>query len=229
VSPFRYDVWARHALYVYADAHRELRRTDFDAFVRGARQTEYGRWFDTIMIRHLGLEKASRRLQERTFEQSIIRGVTLLDSYDRSGFDARFPVSVTRLPACVELEDRSLAEERWLTVDGNHRLALLLRAGRTVLEPHEYRIDPTAAPRNNTPAMTEASLLSEADLCSFYAQGLVSAEHRDEVVRWDDLLRLLASPANRPHLERWPEHRQYSRAAAPDVTGPEAARGATGQ
>jgi hypothetical protein len=222
VSPFRYDVWARHALFEYADANRDLRREDFPAFVRGARQTQYGRWFDVIMIRHLGLEGTSPRLQDRTFEQSIIRGLTLLDSYDRAGFDARFPISVTRLPAAVELEHRSLAEERWLTVDGNHRLALLLRAGRTILEPHEYRIDTTTAPRNNTPAMSEASVLSEADLCSFYAQGLVGPERRDEVRTWDDLLESLANPANREHLERWPEHARYSRTVLSDE-GPRAA------
>lgn len=213
ISPFRYDVWARHALYAYADANARARHDDFDAFVLGARQTLYGQWFDAILVPHLGLEAASEGMKRRTFKQSVTRGMYLLDSFDRAGFDSRFPITVTCLPAHTELEHRSLAEDRWLTVDGNHRLALLVRAGRTVLEPHEYRVETGVAPRNNTPTLTAATIYSELDLCAFYAHGLVAPEHWHRVRTWDDLLQFVSNPYNRPCLQRWPEHVRYSRNA----------------
>ncbi len=212
ISPHRSDILARIALFDLADAHRDIIETD--AFHELASQSLYGLWFRTIVVPGLGLAGVPEQDQRTMFRQAVSRAVHLLSSFEAMGFDVQHPITVARIPAGTTVAGRSLAEDRWVPVDGCHRLALLVRSGRKQIGIGEYVIDPDGDRRHNTALMNEVQGLTESDAVGFLARGLCGPHPPGSVTTWAELLDALELPANREHLEQWPEAEQYSRAVS---------------
>ena len=160
------------------------------------------------MVPGLGLAGVSEQEQVTLFRQAVSRASHLFESFDANGFNNQHPITVARIPAGTKVAGRSLAEDRWVPVDGNHRLALLVRSGQSHIETDQYVIDPNGDRRHNTATMRDALGQTEAEAVAFLARGLC---HPDSTVTtWAELLDALVLPANRPHLERWPEAELYS-------------------
>ncbi|WP_372728610.1 flippase [Nocardioides sp.] len=216
ISPFRYDVLARLELFELIASHRHLLDRDLPALVALARRTAYGVWFDAVLVEVLGLQQAGERERDRAFDQTVRRSVQLFRSVEKHGFHAHHPVSVAFVPAGVPVAGRRLAEDRWVPVDGCHRLALIYLSGRRQLESHEYVIDPLEECRYHTARLARTQRLDRVAFLQFLARGLVDPERRHRVGSWPDLLDQLANPANREALESWPEAQWLAESSGPD-------------
>jgi O-antigen/teichoic acid export membrane protein len=216
ISPHRSDILARIAVFDLAAEHRDL--LDTEEFFELARQSPYGVWFRTIVVPGLGLAGVPEQEQDALFRQAVSRATHLFASFDANGFDTQHPITVTKVPAGAEIGVRSLAEDRWLPVDGNHRLALLVRSGQAHIEVDQYVIDPDGDRRHNTALMRDALGQTESEAVAFLARGLCRPGHPGHpgqpgapVTTWAELLDNLAHPANRDHLEQWPEAARFYR------------------
>ena len=89
-------------------------------------------------------------------------------------------------------------------------LALLVRSGQSHIEVDQYVIDPDGDRRHNTALMSHALGLTECEVVGFLARGL--CRPGSGVTTWAQLLGELDLPANREHLEQWPETELYTRA-----------------
>ena len=203
VSPFRFDVLARADLFRLARAHALLRDQDFPAFLELVRASRYGDWFVQVLVAR-GHVPSDSRAQERTFRSIVLSSLQLMDRHDRLGRESLGKVSVRLLPAGSDLGGWSLGEDRWVLLDGGHRVALALLAGHGALGPDDYVIESEARPPNNTSAFLDAGSTTTAEALSFLALGLVAPEHRDRVTSWDTLLEHLAVDANREPMRAWP-------------------------
>ena len=210
ISPHRSDILARKAVFDLAVEHRELLGTE--EFFELASQSIYGAWFRKIVVPGLGLAGVSEQEQVTLFRQAVSRATHLLGSVEANGFDTQHPITVARVPAGTKIAGRSLAEDRWVPVDGCHRLALLVRSGLSQIPVDHYVIDPDGDCRHNTARMSEALGLSEGEVVAFLARGLCRPGSR--VTTWAELLDALVLPENRAHLEEWPEAERYSRAVS---------------
>ena len=214
ISPHRSDILARKAVFDLAAEHRDL--LDTEEFFELASQSLYGTWFRKIVVPGLGLAGVSEQEQVTLFRQAVSRAAHLYASFEANGFDTQHPITVARIPAGTKISGRSLAEDRWVPVDGCHRLALLVRSGLSHIPVDHYVIDPDGECRHNTARMSEALGLSEGEVVAFLARGLCRAG--STVTTWAELLDALDLPANRSHLEEWPEaarfHRRSSAARA---------------
>ena len=150
------------------------------------------------------------------FRQAVSRATHLFASFEANGFDTQHPITVARIPAGTKVSGRSLAEDRWVPVDGCHRLALLVRSGLSHIPVDHYVIDPDGDCRHNTARMSEALGRPRARSVAFLARGL--CRPGSSVRTWAELLDALELPANRSHLEEWPEAELYAR--APSASAP---------
>ncbi len=210
ISPHRSDILARKAVFDLIAEHREI--VDTEEFFKLASQSHYGIWFRAIVIPGLGLADAPEHEQQTLFRQAVSRATHLFASFEADGFNTQHPVTVARIPAGTKISGRSLAEDRWVPVDGNHRLALLVRSGLSHIPVDHYVIDPDGDRRHNTARMSEALGHSESEVVGFLARGL--CRPGSVVTTWAELLEALALPANRAHLEEWPEAEAYSPAVS---------------
>lgn len=154
VRPLRLDVDLRADLYRLADAHPDLARSDLAAFTALVRDSGYRVWFEEVLLHrgHLPSEPAPAR--ERAFAD-VVHGA--LEHWRRE--DAAVdPVTVTR--AVVDGVDR------WVLLDGGHRVALAMVRGRTVLEPSDYLVV-DATPPDNTARLVESGRLDPARVRAF--------------------------------------------------------------
>lgn len=149
VAPFRLDVLARQEVFVLIRGHRELARRDPVAFSALVRPGRYGAWFDRVVVGR-GHVTGSEPERERVFVDIVTSCVTLLERFERGGLGELGKVTVTRVAAGAELEGWSCAEDRWVLLDGAHRIALTMLDGRGRLEPDDYLIVPGATPPNNS-------------------------------------------------------------------------------
>ena len=210
ISPHRSDILARKALFDLIAEHREI--VDTEEFFELAAQSLYGVWFRTIVVPGLGLGGVPEHDQRIMFRQAVSRAAHLLASFEATGFDTQHPITVARIPAGKEVSGRSLAEDRWVPVDGCHRLALLVRSGLSHIPVDHYVVDPDGDRRHNSARMSEALGQTESEVVEFLARGLCRP---GVLVRtWAELLDALELPENRPHLERWPEAQFYSGAVS---------------
>lgn len=205
ISPHRADILARAALFDLASRHRDI--LDTEEFYELASESPYGLWFRAIVVPGLGLEGAPEHDQRSMFRQAVARATHLLASFEANGFDTQHPITVARIPAGVEVGGRALAEDRWVPVDGCHRLALLVRSGQSHIEVDQYVVDPDGDRRHNTALMSQVLGHDESEAVAFLARGLCTPG--STVTTWAELLDALALPANREHLERWPEASLY--------------------
>ncbi len=207
ISPHRSDILARMAVFDLAADHRDI--LDTEEFFELASQSLYGLWFRTIVVPGLGLAGVPEPEQKVLFRQAVSRAAHLYVSFEEHGFDSQHPITVARIPAGALVAGRSLAEDRWVPVDGCHRLALLVRSGQSHIATDRYVIDPNGDRRHNTARMSEALGHSESEVVAFLARGLCPPG--SDVTTWEQLLDELEVPANRAHLEEWPEAELYSR------------------
>jgi O-antigen/teichoic acid export membrane protein len=210
VSPHRSDILARIAVFDLAADHRDI--LDTEEFFALASESLYGVWFRTIVVPGLGLAGVPDQEQVTLFRQAVSRAAHVFESFETTGFNTQHPITVTNVPAGSEIAGRALAEDRWLPVDGNHRLALLVRSGQTHIETDQYVIDPDGDRRHNTAMMRDALGQTESEAVRFLARGL--CRPGSTAATWIELLDDLEVPANRTHLERWPEAQLYSRASS---------------
>ncbi len=203
ISPFRADVLARAELFRLARELPDLRRDDEPAFLARARAGAYGVWFEEVLVHRGHVPGGDPATVDRAFRSIVRASLQLLDRQERLGRAALGKVSVTRVPAGTELGGWALAEDRWVLLDGGHRMGLALLDGVQSLGPGDYVVVPGATPPNNTERLLDSGRLDEAEALAFLARGLVAPERRDEVGSWDDLLDLLVCPANRVALEAW--------------------------
>src|SRR5690606_21324032 len=112
--------------------------------------TPYRTWFESIAVDSIGLALSDPVEVDRAFAQRVKKTLTLLERFDRHGFDTRYPITVAELKA-GELADGLILSEDWFVpVDGCHRLALLWLEGCEQLRLDEYRVDPNGTVRANT-------------------------------------------------------------------------------
>ncbi|MAS54337.1 flippase [Nocardioides sp.] len=204
ISPFRADVLARADLFRLAREHADLRVNDEAGFLRLARAGGYGAWFDEILVHKGHVPGTDTASLERTFRSIVRSSLQLLDRQDALGRESLGKVTVTRVTAGTEIDGWSLAEDRWVLLDGGHRVALAVLEGVETLAPEEYAVVSGQLPPNNTARLLESGRLSEGEAVQFLARGLVAPEDRDRVHSWGQLLECLA-PGRRADVERWPE------------------------
>jgi len=207
ISPHRSDILARMSVFDLAAEHRDL--LDTEEFFELASRSRYGLWFRTIVVPGLGLAGVPEAEQKALFRQAVSRAAHLFASFEEHGFDNQQPITVARVPAGTKIAGRSLAEDRWVPVDGCHRLALLVRSGQSHIATDQYVIDPHGDRRHNTARMSEALDHAESDVVAFLARGLCPPGSTPAT--WSELLDELTVPANRAHLEQWPETELYRR------------------
>ncbi len=201
ISPFRGDVLARMELFRTAREHAQLRDRDFSAFVDLLRGGAYGAWFEEILVGRRGVGGSTEESRQRTFVSIVESSLQVLDRFERSGAASFDPVTVTRVAAGTAVEGWTLGEDRWVLLDGGHRVALMLLDGETTLPGSAY-VEVDGVPPNNTAVLLRAGRLEPAATIGFLATGLV--ERPGEVRSWEDLLARV-SPADREQLERWPD------------------------
>ncbi len=208
ISPHRSDILARKAVFDLAAEHRDI--LDTEEFFELASQSLYGVWFRKIVVPGLGLAGASEQEQTTLLRQAVARATHLFVSFEANGFNTQHPITVARIPAGTKVSGRSLAEDRWVPADGCHRLALLVRSGLSHIPVDHYVIDPEGDCRHNTARMSEALGRSEREVVEFLARGLCLPG--SVVTTWAELLDALELPANRSHLDEWPEAELYGAA-----------------
>ena len=171
ISPFRLDVLARAELFRLARAHQEMRRDRLPDFVALVRNSRYGEWFDQVLVAR-GYASGTARTRERMFRSIVVASLQLMDRHDRLGREALGKVTVTRVPAGTALGGWALGEDRWVLLDGGHRVALALLAGETALGPDDYVVESDVAPPNNTASFLDAGRTTSAEALAFLARGL---------------------------------------------------------
>ncbi|CAN5343826.1 hypothetical protein BH09ACT12_BH09ACT12_27810 [soil metagenome] len=204
ISPFRADVLARADLFRLAREHADLRERDENAFLALARSGGYGMWFEEVLVHKGHVPAADAATLDRTFASIVRASLQLLDRQERMGRESLGKVTVTRVCAGTEVDGWALGEDRWVLLDGGHRVALAVLDGVVSLAPHEYVVVDRPLPPNNTARLLESGRLPESEGVRFLARGLVPVERRDEVGSWAELVDRLAEPENRPHVEVWP-------------------------
>jgi hypothetical protein len=178
VSPLRFDVLLRKAFFSFYAEHRELYRSDFEAFAGRAREHEYFVWFEQVMCRawqpHV---LGNPALFAAAWEERLHSAARLYDSFERDGFDGRFPITLyagrTVLPTVT---GKRLAREVYAG-DGNHRLALLMAAGQETLLPGQYRIKRflRVIPGDTTPRLVRELAVDEQRYLAFLRAGYPTA------------------------------------------------------
>jgi hypothetical protein len=174
VSPLRFDVTIRQAFFTFYAEHRDLYRSDFRAFAELARGEEYFVWFEKVMCRawqpHV-LEDA--RLFDTAWAQRLHAAAALHDSFERAGFDTHFPITLYEGRDVLPTAEGKRVSRKTYAGDGNHRLALLLAAGRTTLLPSQYRIKRyrRLIPSDTTPRLVQALQVDDQRYLAFLRAG----------------------------------------------------------
>lgn len=161
ISPFRADVLARLDLFYAARDHQDLYRDKPDAFIDLAWAGPYGGWFREVVVARGHLSDTSPAALRRTFHAIVVDAMRISERYYQSGRSVG-AVTITRLPAGVDLDGWYLEEDRWVLLDGGHRVALALFDGRDTLSPDEYVVvdwDPEHPPPNNSRLMLTSGVL----------------------------------------------------------------------
>ena len=159
VSPLRFDVLVRGDFFRWYGEQRALYRNDFGEFARRARDQEYFVWFERVMCRawqpHV-LE--DERLFDEAWARRLHAAASLYDSFERRGFDERFPITVYEGRNVLPTPSGKRLSRTVYAGDGNHRLALLMTAGQTTLLRSQYRIKRfrRLVPSDTTPRLVAA-------------------------------------------------------------------------
>lgn len=188
VRPFRYDVLCRAELYALARDHADLRQRDLEAFLDLVRASGYRAWFDAVLVGR-GHVTGSPEQLEATFRSVVAAALQLLGRHDQRASLGEAPgpalgrVTVARVPAGTDLEGWVLTADRWVLLDGGHRVALALLDGRRELGTTDYVVESGVRPPNNTARMLAAGALHPEEVERFLDEGAAgSAVRRADAV-----------------------------------------------
>jgi hypothetical protein len=159
VSPLRYDILVRRSYFDHLAAHRDQHDEDFEAYARGARDHPYHAWFRHIMCPAWQPEVLqSEAAFERAWHRRLRATTELADAFARSGFDERFPITLYAGVRVGPAASGRQVDRDLFAGDGCHRLALLLTAGRTHVEPRQCRVKRflTLRPADTSAALSRA-------------------------------------------------------------------------
>lgn len=145
VCPLRYDVVVRRDFYSFYRMHRDLYRSDFDAFAKLVSQSTYYTWFMESEAVYCWPRLVDD--QERLwalFVKRIGQSVALYESMEKHGSDGQFPIALRTgekllPPAAIWMGSPTgkLVSDRYFLADGCHRVAWLMSRGYTML-PADY-------------------------------------------------------------------------------------------
>jgi hypothetical protein len=148
VCPLRYDVLVRRDFYAFYGAHRDLYRSDLEAFVELVKQSSYYTWFaasEAIRCRPYLLDDHERLWTQ--FVNQIRKAVAVYESMENRGFDEHDPIVLrTAEQLLPPTADRlapptgKLVSDRYFLADGCHRLAWLMSNGYGVLPADYFRV-----------------------------------------------------------------------------------------
>jgi hypothetical protein len=137
VSPLRYDVLVRRDFFAWL-AEREA---EGDALVRAARDHPYFEWFRRLWcVAYAPQLLHDDRALDAAFGERVRRTRSLYRNFVERGFDRQHPVTLRSAVVIGPTPSGKRLVRRLYAGDGCHRLALLMLAGRTHLEPGEYRV-----------------------------------------------------------------------------------------
>jgi hypothetical protein len=162
VSPLRLDVTVRASYFEWFAGNRGLFVSDFEAFAAKAREHDYYVWFTRVMCpAWQPTVLKDERLLDQAWRTRLRDSAALYESFERDGFDTRYPITLISGRSVLPTKTGKVLERDLYAGDGNHRLALLMAAGRTRLLPSQYRV---RRYRRLTPSDTTPVLLAALDL-----------------------------------------------------------------
>jgi hypothetical protein len=141
VSPLRYDVMIRVRHFELHAERRELFEFDFDRYERRVRAEPYFVWFQRARVPSWWpwlLDDPDAF--ERAWRERLRASAALFESFSANGFDSACPIELHTARRVRETHTGKRITRRLYSGDGNHRLALLLAAGKEELLPSEYRV-----------------------------------------------------------------------------------------
>ena len=174
ISPLRFDVLVRASYFGFYKENRELFRSDPAGFAELARGHEYYVWFREIMCVHWQpTVLADPVILDVAWQRRLYASAMLYESFERNGFDSRFPITLYAGRRLNPTETGKQVVREAYAGDGNHRLALLLAAGRETLRPDEYRIKRywRLTPGDTTPLLLDALDVDEERYFNFLRLG----------------------------------------------------------
>jgi hypothetical protein len=177
VSPLRFDVTVRRAFFDFYADRRDLYRSDFTAFAELARGHDYYVWFTRVMCRAWQPHVLDdERLLAAAWEERLHAAAGLFDSFERRGFDERFPIVLYEGRHVLPTVTGKRVSRTVYAGDGNHRLALLMAAGHTTLQPSHYRIKRfrRLIPSDTTPRLVAALRVDRQRYLAFLRTGYPS-------------------------------------------------------
>lgn len=167
IAPLRFDVLVRAGFLDWLEPRLD---TDPAVTAREASEHPYAVWFRHVEVArfrpHLAADEAALAI---AYADRVGRTAVLLRSYLSRGFDAGRPVTLRQTSRAKKADSGLLVEKTLHVGDGGHRLALLLRDGRT-LEPDMYVVDPRPMPViDNTSVLVRHLRTTAAEYAAFLA------------------------------------------------------------
>ncbi len=141
VSPLRYDVMIRMRHFELHAERVELFASDVDAYERLVRKEPYFVWFKRACVPAWWpwlLDDPDAF--ERAWRERLRASAALFESFSANGFDPAHPIELHAGRRVLETYTGKRITRALYSGDGNHRLALLLAAGREALLPAEYNV-----------------------------------------------------------------------------------------
>jgi hypothetical protein len=179
VSPLRFDVLLRGEFFQLYAERRELYRSDFEGFARLAREHRYFVWFERVMCPawqpHVLVDED--RLAA-AWAKRLRASAALYDSFERGGFDERCPITLYEGRTVLPTPSGKRIARTVYAGDGNHRLALVMATGASVLPPSQYRIKRfrRLMPSDTTPRLVAARDVDAQRYADFLRMGYPSVE-----------------------------------------------------
>jgi hypothetical protein len=141
VSPLRYDVMIRVRHFELHAERRDLFADDFDEYERRVRAEAYFVWFRRARVPTWSPELLDDPAAfEEAWRGRLRESAALFESFTANGFDSAHPIELHAGGRVRETHTGKRITRTVYSGDGNHRLALLLAAGKEMLLPAEYRV-----------------------------------------------------------------------------------------
>lgn len=141
VSPLRYDVMIRVRHFELHGERRDLFAQDFDEYERLVRAEPYFVWFRRARVPTWSPWLLDDPVAfEEAWRERLRESAALFESFAANGFDQAHPIELHAGRRVCETHSGKRITRVLYSGDGNHRLALLLAAGKETLLPAEYRV-----------------------------------------------------------------------------------------
>ena len=148
ICPLRYDVLVRRDFFAFYESRRDLYHSDFEAFLKQAKQGTYYTWYtESELVRCKPQARNNRDALERGFVTRIKKSAALYENVNQDGYAPQFPIvlkTAERLlpPTADRLAPPTgkIVKGRYFLADGCHRLALLMAKNFTVLPADYFRV-----------------------------------------------------------------------------------------